>query len=106
MVENGLIKLPPPDELKQGWQSGSANFPDTTDDEVDKCLKDTPKAKAILKGKSSEISGHVFNVECHTVSPKLKYCFVRGKCVPQERTHNTVSQKSFGFVYIKRVVKW
>ena len=66
MVENGLIKLPPPDELKQGSQSGSANFPDTTDDEVDKCLKDIPKA--ILKGKSSEISGHVFNVECHTVT--------------------------------------
>ena len=30
-VENGLIKLPPPDELKQGWQSGNGNFPDTTE---------------------------------------------------------------------------
>ena len=86
VVENGLIKLPPPDELKKGWQSGSANFPDTTDDEVDKYLKDAPKA--ILKGKSLESSGHVFNVECHTISPNLKYCFVRGKCVPQEITHN------------------
>ena len=86
MVENGLIKLPPPDELKKGWQSGSENFPDTTDDEVDKYLKDA--SKAILKGKSLESSGHVFNVECHTISPNLKYCFVRGKCVPQERTHN------------------
>ena len=86
VVENGLIKLPPPDELKKGWQSGSANFPDTTDDEVDKYLKDVPKA--ILKGKSLESSGHVFNVECHTISPNLKYCFVRGKCVPQQRTHN------------------
>ncbi|XP_068749050.1 uncharacterized protein [Montipora capricornis] len=82
VVENGLIKLPPPDELKQGWQSGSANFPDTTDDEVDKYLMDAPKA--ILKGKSLESSGHVFNVEYHTISPNLKYCFVRGKCVPQE----------------------
>lgn len=44
VVENGLIKLPPPDELKQGWQSGSANFPDTTDDEVDKYLIDAPKS--------------------------------------------------------------
>ena len=49
-------------------------------------LKDAPKA--ILKGKSLESSGHVFDVECHTISPNLKYCFVRGKCVPQERTHN------------------
>lgn len=31
LVENGLIKLPPPDELKQGWQSGNGNFPDTTE---------------------------------------------------------------------------
>ncbi|XP_068672874.1 uncharacterized protein [Montipora capricornis] len=44
--------------------------------------------KAIFKGKSLESSGHVFNVECHTISPNLKYCFVRGKCVSQERTHN------------------
>ena len=86
MVENGLIKLPPPDELKQGWQLGSANFPDTTENEVDTNLKDAPKA--ILKGKSLESSGHVFDVECHTISPNLKYCFVQGKCVPQERTHN------------------
>ena len=86
LVENGLIKLPPPDELKQGWQSGSGNFPDTTEKEVDTYLKDAPKA--ILKGKSLESSGHVFDVECHTISPNLKYCFVRGKCVPQERTHN------------------
>ena len=26
VVEDGLIKLPPPDELKQGWQLGSAFF--------------------------------------------------------------------------------
>jgi len=37
VVENGLIKLPPPDELKLRWQLGSAN------DEVDKYLKDAPK---------------------------------------------------------------
>ena len=46
VVENGLIKIPPPDELKQGWQSGSVNFPDTTDDEVDKYLKDAPRERA------------------------------------------------------------
>ena len=86
VLENGNIKLPPSDELKRGWQSGSANFPDTTDDEVDKYLMDAPKA--ISKGKSLENSGHVFNVECHTMSPNLKYCLVRDKCVPQERTHN------------------
>ena len=51
---------------------GSANFPDTTDDEVDKYLMDA--AKAISRGKSLESSGHVFNVECHTISANLKYC--------------------------------
>ena len=86
MVENGLITLPSPENLKQGWQSGSASLPDTTDKEVDSYLQDAPKA--ILKGKSLESSRHVFNVECNTISPNLKYCFVRGKCVPQERTHN------------------
>ena len=55
LVENGLIKLPPPDELKQRWQSGSANFPDTTHVEVDKYLMDAPKA--ILKAKNLESSG-------------------------------------------------
>ena len=86
MVENGLIKVPPPDELREGWQSGSGNFPDTTEKHVYTYLKDAPKV--ILKGKSLESSGHVFDVECHTISPNLKYCFVQGKCVPQERTHN------------------
>ena len=70
LVENGLIELPPPDELKQGWQSGSGNFPDTTEKVVDTYLKDAPKA--ILKRKSLESSGHVFDVECHTISPNLK----------------------------------
>ena len=74
VVENGLIKLPPPDELKQGWQSRSADFPDTTDDEVDKYLIDAPKGD--FEGK--ELG-------------KLWTCFQCG--VPhyksqQERTHN------------------
>lgn len=63
-------------KLKQVWQSGSANFPDTTENEVDTYCKDAPKA--ILKGKSLESSGNVFDVECRTISPNLKYCFVRG----------------------------
>lgn len=88
-VENGRITLPFPDDLNEGWQTRSSTFPDTTDNEVKTYLKDAPKS--ILKGKSLESSGHVFNVECHTISPNIKYikyCFVRGKCVPQEKTHN------------------
>lgn len=65
-VENGLITLPFLDNLKQGGQSRSASFPDTTDNEVDIYLKDAPKA--ILKGKSLGSFGHVFNVECNLAS--------------------------------------
>lgn len=86
-LEDGVIKLPPPRCLKVGWQTGSTNFPDTIEDDVENYLKDKAP-KALLKGSSLEFSKHVTGVSYHTISPNLQYCFVRGQVIPQEKTNN------------------
>lgn len=86
-LEDGLIKLPPPLSLRIGWQFGSTNLPDTIEDDVECYLKEKAP-KALLKGASLEQSKHVISVAYHSISPNLKYCYVRGKIIPQERTNN------------------
>ena len=83
-LEDGVIKLPPPSNLQFGWQLGSTNFPNTIEDDVEKYLKDKAP-KALLKGSSLEYSKHVTAVAYHTISPNLKYCYVKGKIIPQEK---------------------
>jgi hypothetical protein len=86
-LEDGIIKLPQPCCLKAGWVAGSSHFPDTFEEDVEKYLKDKAP-KALLKGASLEESKHVKDVAFHTISPNLKYCFVRGNVIPQEKTNN------------------
>lgn len=38
---------------------------------------DAERTKALKDGENRLISGHVRNVEMHTISPNLKYCFVK-----------------------------
>ena len=87
VLEEGVIKLPFPSDLKVGWQKESTNFPDTTENDVEKYLEENG-LKAKVKGSSLLDSHHVVDAEFHTISPNIKYCFVRGRCIPQERTNN------------------
>lgn len=50
-VEDGLIQLPSPQELQTGWEVRRKNFPDTTEENVEKYLADKAP-KALLKGSS------------------------------------------------------
>lgn len=86
-VEGGLIQLPYPRNLSKGWQPGSFNFPDTIESDVENYLK-VHGPKAMVKGTSLLNSEHLFDASFHHISPNVKYCFVSGKCVPQERTNN------------------
>ena len=38
---------------------------------------DVERTKALKDGENLLISGHVRNVEMHTISPNLKHCFVK-----------------------------
>ena len=86
-LEGGLIQLQSPSDLKDGWEVGSINFPDTIESDVEKYLI-VHGQKAIVKGSSLLDSRHVMGVTFHNISPDIKYCFIRGKCLPQERTNN------------------
>ena len=33
-------------------------------------------------------SGHLADVRSHLISPNIRYCFVRGKCTPEQRISN------------------
>ena len=86
-LEGGLIQLPSPRELKVGWQAGSLYFPDTIESDVQQYLK-VHGPKAILKGASLFESQHLTETSFHNISPDIKYCFIRGKCIPQERANS------------------
>ena len=41
--------------------------------------------KAFKGGKSLCQSGHVSNVMTHLISPNIRFCFVRGLCLPEQK---------------------
>ena len=86
-LESGLIQLPSPLNLKEGWQAGSLYFPNTIESDVEDYLK-VHGPKSMVKGSSLLTSKHVVDAAVHNISPNVRYCYVRGRCVPQERTNN------------------
>ena len=82
MVKNGLIKLLPPNEPRQGWQS------DVTDDEVDEYLKDAQKANLKEGVWKAPDMFSMWSGTLQCISPRLKYCFVQSKCIPQPQLNS------------------
>ena len=75
------ISLPLPEELKN-WVSGSHNFPNMTMNDIELYLSKSNDRKSVKEGKNLYESGLV---EFNNISDCLKFCYVRGKVVPQTR---------------------
>ena len=85
MLEGGLIKLPDPKTLTDGWVEAPANIPDTIYDNIMEYLLKHNAGKAFRGGKSLLESGYVSNIMTHSISVNLRYCIVRGLCVAEQK---------------------
>ena len=89
-VENGMLRLPNPDTLRD-WEEAPTSIPDITRDLVEEYFQrvnrkigiTTGGGQALSLGKGLAISGHVLNVNYHAISPKIGYCFVKGDVARQ-----------------------
>ena len=88
ILENYMLTLPSPLKLIDGWVKAPENLPNTTYDNVNNYLVDNDAGKAFKGGKSLLESGHLDNVMTHAISPNLRYCFVRGLCLPEQKVSN------------------
>ena len=61
VLENGLVSLPDPSKLIDGWFGAPYNLPNTIYQQVNTYLKDTDAGKAFKLGKSLLVSGHKKN---------------------------------------------
>ncbi|XP_072014155.1 uncharacterized protein [Amphiura filiformis] len=89
VFDGGIIQLPRPETLTNGWESGPASLPETTRDHLDSYIKagnrrigleKTEGKRTFRLGKGLLLSGHVRALQYHGISANLSYCFVRGKC--------------------------
>ena len=87
ILENGLVTLPDPVTLQDGWYRAPENLPNTVYDDVIDYLDKNDAGKAYRSGKSLLDSEHLSNVMTHN-SNNIRYTFVRGYCFPEQRTSN------------------
>ena len=59
VLENGLVGLPDPSKLIDGWFATSYNLSNTIYEHVPTYLKDTDAGKAFKGGKKLLLSGHI-----------------------------------------------
>ena len=85
VLENGLVTLPDPNRIADNWVFAPALLPDTLYTNVDNYLKQNDAGKAFAGGKSLLQSDHLFNVMVNTISPNIRYCFVKGLCYPEQK---------------------
>lgn len=89
ILENGMLTLPNPLKLRDDWIIAPANLPETTFSNIDSYLKSNEAGKAYKGVKSLLLSGHLSNVMIHMLSPDVRYCFVRGLCLPEQKFSNS-----------------
>ncbi|XP_014664454.1 PREDICTED: uncharacterized protein LOC106806842 [Priapulus caudatus] len=114
VLDGGIIRLPRPETLTNGWEDGPSSLPDTSRDNLDSYIKagnrrigleKTEGKRTLALGKGLFMSGHVRALQYHGISANLSYCFVRGKVIPQQKTTEpayhtwVVIQKESGQVY-------
>ena len=86
VLENGLVDLPDPSKLTDGWFIAPYNLPDTIYEQVNTYLKDPDAGKAFKGGKNLVFSGHISkNAITHSISSNNRYCFVKGLCHPEQK---------------------
>ena len=84
ILENGLVTLPDPVILQDGWYSAPENLPNTVYDDVIDYLDKNEAGKAHRSGKSLLDSEHLSNVMTQNISSNIRYTFVRGYCFPEQ----------------------
>ena len=85
VLENGLVKLPDPSNLIDGWFTAPYNLRNTIYEQVNTYLGDTDVGKAFKGGKSLLFSGHIKNMMTHSISSNIRYCFVKGLCHSEQK---------------------
>ena len=90
LVDNGLVRLPNPDNLSD-WENGFSSIPDITSGCVNEYFTrinsgigvETNGGQSIQLGKGLALSGHVANVQYHGITPRIGYCFVKSNVARQ-----------------------
>ena len=79
---NGLVSLPDPLKLIDGWFTASYNLPNTIFEQVNTYMKETDAGRAFKWGKSLLVLGHIDHLMNHLISPNICYLHIRKRCVP------------------------
>ena len=88
-VEGGIIKLPDPLKLTNGWIPAPQNLPNTLFDQIKDHLDAENAGKAYKGGQSLLESGHLSNIMSHAISSNIRYCFVRALCLPEQKLNKS-----------------
>ena len=88
VMENGMLTLSNPLTLSDGWVKAPENLPGATHSDIHAYLTKHEAGKAFKGGKSLLESGHLENVMTNAISPNIRYCFVRGICLPEQKVSN------------------
>ena len=88
-VEGGIIKLPNPLKLTNGWIPAPQNLPNTLFDQIKDHLDAENAGKAYKGGQSLLESGDLTNIMSHAISSNIRYCFVRGLCLPEQKLNKS-----------------
>ena len=96
LLENGLVMLPI--KAIDGWVKAPLNIPSTTYDDVISYMVNNNAGKAYKRGKSLLESGHLDNIMTHVISPNLRYCFVQGTCLPEQRLGNCLGMHTQRYI--------
>ena len=78
------ITLPFPENFSN-WVGGSQYFPDMTMSDYEDYLSKNNDKKSAKERKNLYESRHVSDIEYNNISDCLRFCYVRGKVVPQTR---------------------
>lgn len=84
-VEGGMIQLPDPLKLINGWVPAPENLPNTLFEQIKEYLDVENAGKAYKGGQSLLDSGHLSNIMSHAISVNIRYCFVRALCLPEQK---------------------
>lgn len=87
-LEGGLVKLPNPCTLVDGWLKAPSYLPNTTQGDVEEYLKNNNAGKAFRSGQSLLASKHLDNIMSHNISNNIRFCFVHGVCLPEQKLSN------------------
>ena len=85
VLENGLVNLPDPSKLIDGWFTAPYNLPSTIYEQVNPYLRNTDAGKAFKGEKSLLFSGHIKNMMTHSISSNIRYCIMKGLCHSEQK---------------------